>query len=64
MNKTAHEQAEELYIDCYPIWYDNGLVAKKAVAKDYAIKICNTIVKEGIRVEFWTEVIVEIKNLK
>jgi hypothetical protein len=34
---TPKEKAEELFIKFYPNWYDNGLVAKKKYAKEYAL---------------------------
>lgn len=44
MKQTAKEYAEELYIEFYPTWLDNGMVAKKKYGKELAIKAVNRMI--------------------
>ena len=72
-DETVDEAASRLWMDCYPNWYDNGLAIKKAVARDYAKKICAGIIKETldeytndenhVRIEFWRRVLVRLDEL-
>lgn len=71
---TPKEKASELFIDCYPLFYDNGRFGRMCVSKDYCRNIANAIIKETLeeytndegheRVEYWRQVLVEIDNLK
>jgi len=68
--ETIEEAASRLWTDCYPNWLDNGLVVKKAVARDYSKLIANGIIKETldeytndenhVRVDFWRKVIIHL----
>jgi hypothetical protein len=44
---SPKEKAEELFIKFYPNWYDNGLVAKKKYAKEYAIIAVEEIINSS-----------------
>ena len=43
---TPKEKAEELFIKCYPIWYENGVLAKRKYAKEYAQIVVDEILKQ------------------
>ena len=68
--ETVEEAASRLWGDCYPNWLDNGLVVKKAVARNYAKMIVNGIIKETldeytndenhVRIEFWEKVLIRL----
>jgi hypothetical protein len=68
---TPKEKAEELFIKCYPNWYDNGLVAKKKYAKEYALIAVDEIINNvliGIDLasnwgNYWQEVKNELEKL-
>ena len=74
---TPKEKAEELFIKCYPTWYDNGSVAKKKYAKEYALIAVDEILAAiqlppienkghalyDSQVDYWKQVRKEIENL-
>lgn len=69
-NETIEQAAKRLWMDCYPNWYDNGQAIKSAVARDYAKKIADSIIRETLdeytndenheRVVFWRGVIAHL----
>jgi len=41
---TPKEQAEQLYIEFYPTWLDNGMVVKKKYGKELAVKSVDVVI--------------------
>jgi hypothetical protein len=63
---TPKEKAEELFIKFYPNWYDNGLVAKRKYAKEYALMAVDLLLEQMFFEDepiYWQEVKTEIEKL-